>query len=46
MQRLKTLKYYILYPYNTSLNIKGQSLVHDIENARTIEKLHNTRVFT
>jgi carbamoyltransferase len=31
---------------NTSLNIKGQPLVHDIEDAVNFEKLHNIKVFT
>jgi carbamoyltransferase len=30
---------------NTSLNIKGQPLVHDIEDAVNFEKLHNIKVF-
>ena len=31
---------------NTSLNIKGQPLVHDEKDAKEFEQLHNIRVFT
>lgn len=31
---------------NTSLNIKGQPLVHDEKDAAEFEQLHNTKVFT
>jgi carbamoyltransferase len=31
---------------NTSLNIKGQPMINDIEQARTFEKIYSTRVFT
>jgi carbamoyltransferase len=31
---------------NTSLNIKGQPLVHDVKDAKEFEQIHNVKVFT